>query len=79
MERHAPPRFALEFRKCFPSLLEVAPATFTHRVKTDDVFSMARLDRIYTSLPTADVLDLAPESSTCWPPSDLQKPSDHAP
>eukprot|EP00959_Pyramimonas_sp_CCMP1952_P158625 3318083-Pyramimonas_sp.AAC.1 len=41
--------------------------------------SFARLDRIYTTMSTQDVLDRCPRSGTAWPSTNLLAPSDHCP
>eukprot|EP00959_Pyramimonas_sp_CCMP1952_P358353 7503403-Pyramimonas_sp.AAC.1 len=67
------------FTSVFPYLAEVSQEDDAHRLLRDEMWSYGRLDRLYCSLPTQDILDLCPSTGVVWPASDLAKPSDRVP
>eukprot|EP00959_Pyramimonas_sp_CCMP1952_P303960 6361105-Pyramimonas_sp.AAC.1 len=59
-------------------MLELHQPEYTHKtVHHSEVVSLGRLDRIYMSIPTSDVLDLSPLTGLMGDLLDPKLPSDH--
>eukprot|EP00959_Pyramimonas_sp_CCMP1952_P021837 459827-Pyramimonas_sp.AAC.1 len=59
-------RLASTFATALPSLAEVAQEHDTHIMERLGRISFARLDRIYATMSTQDVLNHCPRSGTAW-------------
>lgn len=77
LERVPAHRLAIAFSRTFQHFTELVQPHFTHRTPQTDNTSYARLDRIYTNMPSVDILDFTPTSGTVWDISDTSLPSDH--
>eukprot|EP00959_Pyramimonas_sp_CCMP1952_P031782 666861-Pyramimonas_sp.AAC.1 len=71
---------ATEFGYLISRFTELGQENHTHCIQRNgSLVSTARIDRIYTSLPSSTILDLSPAAGVEWQAAEIRDVSDHVP